>query len=84
MKFARVHPVTSPADFETIPVRFERGDVANLFCTPAPLTAAQREQIWPERFVPPAYFRHYLSERPFSSPAAFWKSYQREIGGRRC
>ncbi|MBA2372447.1 MAG: FkbM family methyltransferase [Chloroflexi bacterium] len=83
MKFARVLPVTSRPDFETIPVRFERGDAANLFCTPVPLTAAQREQIWPQRFVPPAYYRHYLSERPFSSPAAFWKAYQREIGVRR-
>jgi len=83
MKFARVLPVTSPADFETIPARLERGDAANLFCTPEPLTAAHREQIWPQRFVPPAYYRHYLSERPLSSPAAFWTAYQREIGVRR-
>lgn len=82
MKLARVLPVTCPADFEAIPVRFERGDVANLFCTPEPLTIKRREQIWPKRFVPPAYYRHYLSDRPFPSPRPFWKAYQREIGAK--
>lgn len=79
MKFARVLPVTGPEDFDGLPVRFDRGEVANLFCTPRQLSDREREAAWPPSFLPSAYFTHYLSEEPFETPQAFWKSFQKEL-----
>jgi hypothetical protein len=79
MKFARVLPVVAPEDFERLPVRFERGEVANLFCSPRELSESEREEAWPASFLPAAYFTHYLSDKPFGTPQAFWEAFQKEL-----
>jgi FkbM family methyltransferase len=79
MKFARVLEVEHPTDFKRLPVDFDRGDVANLFCTPRRLSYAELDAIWPRRFVPQAYFDHYFGSSPFNSPGEFWDRYQDEL-----
>jgi Methyltransferase FkbM domain len=63
MKFARVVEIKTLTDLERLPVRLERREVANLFCTPE---AVDIDAVWPAKFVPDAYSKHYLSEDPVS------------------
>ncbi len=51
MKFARVLPVERITDLRALPVRFERREVANLFCSPEPIDI---DTVWPPRYLPPA------------------------------
>lgn len=80
MKFPFVREIRSIADFEHLPVRFGKREVANLFCL-KPEAHLERvvRCLWPFREPFPSYRRNYFSPEPYATPAVFWLEYQSEL-----